>query len=119
MVNLKAGKTKYEVGFSYFNPGGVEAAGKFQDLLNAGQCDVWEISPNGEGGSTTGAQAKCRRDGNRLKITVDGGNWTEKLFADQPKTVVFESGGSQLKSDKTEVKVKYRQKAKAKKTDDS
>ena len=84
-----AGKV-YEVGFSLFKlPHAAPTRGTINDLLSAGQLDIWML--NSDGGSTTdlGKLSVSLGADNSILVTVTGESTVNTLFSSKPKTVVF------------------------------
>lgn len=109
MVTVKRGETSYQLGFSHFNPVPDPQSGSLARLLETGQSDVWKLDADGTGASNVdGKSVTCRAARDHLEIVLDSEAWTKKLFADRPKTVQFETSGTQLKRTKTTVKVDYK-----------
>ncbi len=106
MVTIKTETEIYQLGFSYFNPGGPSQEGSFADLLFAGQTDLWKLGTD-SASSVDGVKVKATVDSNRLRITVVDKEWTERLFEKKPKSLQFETTGTQLGKSKKDVVVKY------------
>ena len=103
-LNIISGKETFQLGFTYFNPNAIKQSGSFADLLRAGQNDIWKIDASG--GTNVGS-LNATTDGTHLNFSITDKVWIGRLFSDRPKTIIFETGGVQLKPDRQEVTVKY------------
>ncbi|KAA5538659.1 hypothetical protein FYK55_27135 [Roseiconus nitratireducens] len=114
MVTVKGGDSTYQFGFSYFNPVARPQSGTFDELLAAGQANVWKLKADGRGASyVDGVAVTCDSEGDALRITIDSDDWVEKLFGQTPKSVKFETSGTQLKAGKIDVDVRYKKETQA------
>jgi len=109
MVTINGDDAKYQVGLSYFNPDAIPQSGSFDQLLATGQADVWKLEADGNGASyVEGVRVNCESKGDTLRITVENKAWIKRLFGKEPKSVRFETSGTQLKASKTDVIVEYK-----------
>ena len=108
MVTVKTGGDKYQLGFSFFNPGAIPEDGSFADLLKVGQTNLWQINP--DGGATYVERARIQRsvENDRLVFSIVDKDLMKRLFKDKPKVLLFETGGTQLSKTKKEVPVEYK-----------
>jgi hypothetical protein len=108
MVTVMGHESSYQFGFSYFNPDAVPQSGTLDDLLKTGQSNVWKLAPDGKGASyVEGVRVTCESTENGLRVSIDSEEWIKTLFGSRPKSVRFETNGTQLKRRKTDVNVDY------------
>jgi hypothetical protein len=109
MVTIKGDDATYQLGLSYFNPDAFPQSGTLDQLINTGQANVWKLEADGSGASyIDGVQVNCDTEGNTLLITIDDKKWIKKLFGHSPKSVRFETSGTQLNVAKVGVNVVYK-----------
>lgn len=78
----------YDYGFGRWKyPGSQPESGSLEDLLNAGQIDLWKEKP--EGGATRISREGIRitkSSSNTLIIIVEGKKYVDMLFSSEPST---------------------------------
>ncbi len=115
MVTVKGDDATYQLGLSYFNPDAFPQSGTLDELLTTAQANVWKLEADCSGASyVDGVRVNCDSEEDALRITIDNKRWVNKLFGREPKSVRFETNGTQLKAGKTEVNVEYKTDAKRK-----
>jgi WD40 repeat protein len=81
----------YSFGFSLFKRRDQKpASGTLQELLNAGQSNLWGTNKDG-GASAIEGDVRVSAEGNNVVITIDDTKLRAQLFSSRPPVVEFES----------------------------
>lgn len=108
VIGIAAGESQYEVGFSLFKfPGSHEAHGSLDDLLKAGQLNVWKVTPDGGAAVVPGATVTASVRDSLVILRLADSDLVRTLFASRPSRVRVKSRTPESSETTKEMEVQY------------